>query len=130
MRTIDISTTSTFQCEYFQCFTFKRCDKFKLKCTSHLNESFRHFYIHYEDYVKTLKKKNSFESFQRYWGSEICEYRNFLYSAPFVKIVILSKKEYYLFIRESHSCLCLFVKFCCGAHSQRHCAKKKHKQLK
>ena len=27
--------SSTFQCEYFQCFTFKRCDKFKLKCTSH-----------------------------------------------------------------------------------------------
>ena len=26
--------TSTFQCEYCQCFTFKRCDKFKLKCTS------------------------------------------------------------------------------------------------
>ena len=35
MRTIQISTTSTFQCEYCQCFTFKRCDKFKLKCTSH-----------------------------------------------------------------------------------------------
>ena len=63
--------TSTFQCEYCQCFTFKRCDKFKLKCTSHggmysvhhfgkiyllqwgnLNESFRPYYIHYEDYVK------------------------------------------------------------------------------
>ena len=27
--------TSAFQCEYCQCFTFKRCDKFKLKCTSH-----------------------------------------------------------------------------------------------
>ena len=27
--------SSTFQCEDFQCFTFKRCDKFKLKCTSH-----------------------------------------------------------------------------------------------
>ena len=27
--------TSTFQCEYCQCFTFKRCDKFKLKCTNH-----------------------------------------------------------------------------------------------
>ena len=27
--------TSTFQCEYCQCFTIKRCDKFKLKCTSH-----------------------------------------------------------------------------------------------
>ena len=26
--------TSTFQCEYGQCFTLKRCDKFKLKCTS------------------------------------------------------------------------------------------------
>ena len=81
----------TFQCEYYQCFTFKRCDKFKLKCTGYgdiysahyfgklaqrqsseccnadywpvriigfswnfkalqwinLNESFRHFYIHY-----------------------------------------------------------------------------------
>ena len=35
MRTIHISMTSTFQCEYCQCFTFKRCDKFKLKCTSH-----------------------------------------------------------------------------------------------
>ena len=35
MRTIHISMTNTFQCEYCQCFTFKRCDKFKLKCTSH-----------------------------------------------------------------------------------------------
>ena len=35
IRTIHISTTSTFQCEYCQCFTFKRCDKFKLKSTSH-----------------------------------------------------------------------------------------------
>ena len=35
MRAIHISVTSTFQCEYCQCFTFKRCDKFKLKCTSH-----------------------------------------------------------------------------------------------
>ena len=36
MRTIHISMTSTFQSEYCQCFTFKRCDKFKLNCcTSH-----------------------------------------------------------------------------------------------
>ena len=27
--------TRTFQCEYCQCFTFKRCDKFKLKCIGH-----------------------------------------------------------------------------------------------
>ena len=27
--------TSTLQSEYCQCFTFKRCDKFKLKCASH-----------------------------------------------------------------------------------------------
>ena len=26
---------STFQREYCQCFTFKRYDKFKLKCTIH-----------------------------------------------------------------------------------------------
>ena len=36
MRTIHISMTSKFQCEYCQCFTFKRYDKFKLKCTSHV----------------------------------------------------------------------------------------------
>ena len=35
MRTIHTSMTSSFQCEYCQCFTFKSCDKFKLKCTSH-----------------------------------------------------------------------------------------------
>ena len=35
MRTMPRSMTSAFQCEYCQCFTFKRCDKFKLKCTSH-----------------------------------------------------------------------------------------------
>ena len=35
MWTIHMSMTSTFQCECCQCFTFKRCDKFKLKCTSH-----------------------------------------------------------------------------------------------
>ena len=35
MPTIHISMTSTFQCEYCQCFTLKRCDKFKLKCASH-----------------------------------------------------------------------------------------------
>ena len=34
MQTIHISMTSTFQCEYCKCFTFKRWDKFKLKCTS------------------------------------------------------------------------------------------------
>ena len=35
MWTVHISMTSKFQCEYCKCFTFKRCDKFKLKCTSH-----------------------------------------------------------------------------------------------
>ena len=35
MRTVHISMPSTFQCEYCQCFTFKRCDKLKLKCTSY-----------------------------------------------------------------------------------------------
>ena len=35
MRTKHISMTSTFQCQYCQCFTFKRCDKLKLKCTGH-----------------------------------------------------------------------------------------------
>ena len=30
-----------------------------------LNESFRPYYIHYEDYVKRFQK-NSFESFARY----------------------------------------------------------------
>ena len=30
MRKIHMSMTSTFQCEYCQCFTFKRCYKFKL----------------------------------------------------------------------------------------------------
>ena len=31
MWTIHICRTSTFQCENVQCFTFKRCDKFKIK---------------------------------------------------------------------------------------------------
>ena len=31
MRTIHISMTSTFQCEYCQCFTLKRCDKKAIK---------------------------------------------------------------------------------------------------
>ena len=35
MRTTHLCMTSTFQWEYCQCFTFKRFDKFKLKCTSH-----------------------------------------------------------------------------------------------
>ena len=35
MQTIHISMTSAFQCEFYQCFKFKSCDKFKLKCTSH-----------------------------------------------------------------------------------------------
>ena len=34
-KTIYISMASTFQRKYCQCFTFKRYDKFKLKCTSH-----------------------------------------------------------------------------------------------
>ena len=106
MRTIHISMTTALQCKYWQCFTFKRCDKFKLKYTSHggmysahyfgkisitlsecfnadfwpvrriglswnfkvlqwinLNESFRHFYIHYEDYVKRFLKK--FQTYTR-----------------------------------------------------------------
>ena len=35
MRTIQISMTTTFQCEDCQCFTFKICAKFKLKCITH-----------------------------------------------------------------------------------------------
>ena len=35
LRTIHTSMTGTFQCEYCQSFTFRRCDKYKLKCTSH-----------------------------------------------------------------------------------------------
>ena len=35
MRTIQISITSTFQCEYCQCFKFKIRHKFKLEGTSH-----------------------------------------------------------------------------------------------
>ena len=33
--TIHISMTSIIQCEYCQYLTFKRCDKFKLKCNTH-----------------------------------------------------------------------------------------------
>ena len=32
--------------------------------------------------------------------------------------------EFFCSIRESHRNLCLFVKFCCGAHPGRHRAKK------
>ena len=35
MWTIHICRTSTFQCENVQCFTFKRCDKFKIKVLCH-----------------------------------------------------------------------------------------------
>ena len=42
MRTIHLSMTITFQCEYCQCFTFKRCDKFKLKCKKISNEKYRY----------------------------------------------------------------------------------------
>ena len=42
--TIHISMTRTFQCEYCQCFTFKRCDKFKLKCTSHGGMCSAHYF--------------------------------------------------------------------------------------
>ena len=35
MRTIHICMTGAFQCECRQCFAFKRCNKFKLKCSSH-----------------------------------------------------------------------------------------------
>ena len=31
-----------------------------------VNESFRHYYIHYEGYVKRSEKNQSFELFQRY----------------------------------------------------------------
>ena len=44
MRTIHISMTSAFQCECCQCFTFKRCDKFKLKCTSHGGMYISHYF--------------------------------------------------------------------------------------
>ena len=36
------------------------------RCCSESMLSSKHYYIHYEDYVKRFKKKNSFESFQRY----------------------------------------------------------------
>ena len=47
--------TSTFQCEYCQCFTFKRRDKFKLKCTSHGSMYSAHYYIVSEINKKALK---------------------------------------------------------------------------
>ena len=34
MRTMHISMTSTFQCEYCQCLAFKVCNKSKLECAS------------------------------------------------------------------------------------------------
>ena len=44
MRAIHISMTSAFQCEYCQCFTFKRWDKFKLKCTGHGGMHSAHYF--------------------------------------------------------------------------------------
>ena len=57
MRTTHISMTSTFQCEYCQCFTFKRCDKFKLKCTTHGDMYSAHYF----------GKKIGFYQFQSFW---------------------------------------------------------------
>ena len=54
MRTIHISMTSKFQCEYCQCFTFKRCDKLKLKCTSHGGMYSTHYFGKISINVKTV----------------------------------------------------------------------------
>ena len=45
--------TSIFQCECYQCFTFKRCDKFKLKCASHGGMYSAHYF------GKLAKRQNS-----------------------------------------------------------------------
>ena len=40
--------TSTFQCEYCQCFTFKRCDTYTLRCplsTIHARSSIQLIYL-------------------------------------------------------------------------------------
>ena len=44
MRTIHKSMKRTFQCEYYQSFTFKRCDKFKLKCTGYGDMYSAHYF--------------------------------------------------------------------------------------
>ena len=44
--------TSTLQSEYCQCFTFKRCDKFKLKYASHGG-------MYTCEHVKILEIKNA-----------------------------------------------------------------------
>ena len=52
-RTIHISMTSTLQCEYYQCFTFK-CNKFKLTCTSHGGMYSAHYFGTISFNVKTV----------------------------------------------------------------------------
>ena len=46
--------TSTFQCEYCQCFTFKRCDEFKLKRASHGGMYSAHYFGKISIDVKTV----------------------------------------------------------------------------
>ena len=50
--------TSAFQCEYCQCFTFERRDKFKLKCTSHGGMYSAHYFGKISITSKDLKTVN------------------------------------------------------------------------
>ena len=61
MRTIHISMTSTFQCEYCQCFTFKRCNKFKLKCTSHGDMYSAHYFGKISGFLELYSRFQSLE---------------------------------------------------------------------
>ena len=53
-RAIHISIVHFSVSEYCQCFTFKRCDKFKLKCTSHGGVNSAHYFGKISHSVKTV----------------------------------------------------------------------------
>ena len=93
--------TSAFQCEYCQCFTFKRCDKFKVKCTTHGGM----YSAHYSDNatpVKNLFKEKSSHPYKlfpdysispSYLRAHDCKYRESLARLKKSKILIICQKN-------------------------------------
>ena len=93
MWTIHIALTSTFQCEYCQCSTFKRCDKSKLKSTSHGGMYNAHYFRRHQTWSTSWKSGKKRRELVIFCAWHAKQHIN-KYFAPFYpQALLLSFKE-------------------------------------
>ena len=93
MWTIHIALTSTFQCEYCQCSTFKRCDKSKLKSTSHGGMYSAHYFRRHQTWSTSWKSGKKRRELVIFCAWHVKQHIN-KYFAPFYpQALLLSFKE-------------------------------------